>query len=135
MSDSKLIIEKSLRKVLIVTDKTIVDLSLMDNMLKAADEAGLEYVIFDKVDPNPTSDNVEEGLAMYKSGGCEGMIAFGGGSPMDCAKAIGARVARPKEGPSASGDSEGSKETAAYLRGTDNRRHRVGNYGCSCNHG
>ena len=53
--------------------------------------------MFDGVDPNPTDLNVEEGVRLYKDNGCEAMVAFGGGSPMDCAKGIGARIARPKK--------------------------------------
>ena len=49
----------------------------------------------DKVIPNPTITNIEEGLKLYNDNKCDVIIALGGGSPMDCAKGIGARVARP----------------------------------------
>ena len=93
----EVIVSEGVKKVLIVTGRNVSKLESFHNMLKAADEAGLEYVIFNGVSPNPTSDNVEEGFAAYKSGGCDGFIAFGGGSPMDCAKAIGAKVSRPNK--------------------------------------
>jgi len=84
-----------LKKVLLVTDGGLSALGLYDGLLAALKARDIEAVIFDGVQPNPTTDNVAAGLEIYKSGGCQGIIAFGGGSPMDCAKCIGARVARP----------------------------------------
>ena len=92
-----LIKEKGFKKVLIVTDKTLVGLHLLDGLFASLKDEGIEYVLFDGVDPNPTDLNVEEGVKLYKDNGCEAMVAFGGGSPMDCAKGIGARIARPKK--------------------------------------
>ena len=92
-----LIKEKGFKKVLIVTDKTLVGLHLLDGLFASLKDEGIEYVLFDGVDPNPTDLNVEEGVRLYKDNGCEAMVAFGGGSPMDCAKGIGARIARPKK--------------------------------------
>ena len=56
---------------------------------------GLNITVYDKVIPNPTITNIEEGLKLYNDNKCDVIIALGGGSPMDCAKGIGARVARP----------------------------------------
>ena len=86
-----------LKKVLVVTGPKLMRLHRLDGMLKAMEEAGLEYVVYDKTAVNPTEENVEEGVRLYQDTGCGCMIAFGGGSPMDCAKAIGARIARPKK--------------------------------------
>ncbi|MEI3267530.1 MAG: iron-containing alcohol dehydrogenase [Frisingicoccus sp.] len=88
---------KKFKKVLIVTDKVLMELHLLDGMLEAMDRQGLEYAIYDGVAPNPTDINVEEGVRIYKENKCDCMIAFGGGSPMDCAKGIGARIARPRK--------------------------------------
>ena len=82
---------------LIVTDPNILKLNLMAGMLEALDAAKLPYTVFSDIGPNPTSDMVEAGLKVYHDNGCDAIVAFGGGSPMDCAKAIGARVARPKK--------------------------------------
>ena len=79
-----LIKEKGYNKVLIVTDKVLMDLGLLKGMLEAMDTAGIEYVIYDGVQPNPTDKNVNEGLKLFKENGCQAMVAFGGGSPMDC---------------------------------------------------
>jgi len=93
----RVIKEKGYHKVLIVTDKTLVGLHLLDGMLEALDKEGVEYVMFDEVDVNPTDVNVEEGVSLYRNKYCDAMIAFGGGSPMDCAKGIGARIAKPRK--------------------------------------
>lgn len=84
-----LIRKKHFKKVLIVTDKVLRELGLLDGMLEAMDEAGVEYTIYDGVQPNPTDVNVFEGLEIYRENKCRAIVAFGGGSAMDCAKAIG----------------------------------------------
>ncbi|MDO5416125.1 MAG: iron-containing alcohol dehydrogenase [Lachnospiraceae bacterium] len=91
-----LIREKGYRRILIVTDKTLVELHLLDALLEAMKQEGLHYVVYYGVEPNPTDRNVEAGFRLYQKKNCDAMIAFGGGSPMDCAKAIGARAARPR---------------------------------------
>lgn len=90
----RLIKEKGFNKVLVVTDKVLMDLGLPKGMLEAMDEAGIEYVIYDGVQPNPTDRNVNEGLKLFEENGCQAMVAFGGGSPMDCCKGIGAMAVK-----------------------------------------
>ncbi len=87
--------EKKFTRVLVVTDTILMDLHLLDSLFEALDAAGIQYHLYDKVQPNPTIDNIEASLEIYKKNDCQAIIAFGGGSPMDCAKATGARVARP----------------------------------------
>jgi len=86
---------KGADNVLVVTDNGLVKLGLPSEMLKAMDDAGIKYTVFSDIQPNPTSDDVENGFKVYKENGCKAIVAFGGGAPMDCAKAIGARAARP----------------------------------------
>jgi len=93
----KYIKDEGIDNVLIVTDGVITSLGLMDGLLKGLAEESVHYTIYDKTVPNPTVDNIEEALALYHSNHCRGIIAFGGGSPMDCAKGVGARVARPNK--------------------------------------
>lgn len=88
---------KGYHRVLVITDENLMRLHLLDEMLAEMDAAKLQYVIYRDISANPTDLNVEEGLALYMSFRCECMIAFGGGAPIDCAKAIGARAARPKK--------------------------------------
>lgn len=89
--------EHGATKVLVVTDKTISGLGLLDPMLAELAKAGIEVAIFDRVVPNPTISNVEAARELYLAEGCKAIIAFGGGSAMDCAKAAGARIARPRK--------------------------------------
>ena len=89
--------DKGLSNVLIVTDKGISSLGLMNDLLEGLKEKNINYTIYDETVPNPTIDNIEEALLIYKRNECEGFIAFGGGSSMDCAKGVAARVARPNK--------------------------------------
>ncbi|MBP3329042.1 MAG: iron-containing alcohol dehydrogenase [Clostridia bacterium] len=92
-----LVKSKGINNVLIVTDKGLMSLGLLNGMLEQMDKNEVKYVIYDGVQPNPTIDNIEEARRMYLKNGCQGIIAFGGGSPMDCAKAAGARVTNPNK--------------------------------------
>jgi alcohol dehydrogenase class IV len=93
----EILIKLKINNVLIVTDAMLVKLGLLDSLLKALDDSGCTYAVYDKTVPDPTVENVEEALALYHQHKCQGIIAFGGGSPMDCAKIVGARVARPNK--------------------------------------
>ncbi len=86
---------KGLNNVLVVTDKGLTGLHLLDGMYEEMEKAGVKYTVFDGVQPNPSIENIEAAKDAYIAGKCEGIIAFGGGSPMDCAKIAGARVANP----------------------------------------
>ena len=88
---------KGLKKMMIVTDKGLMSLNLLDGLFEGLKAEGIDYVVYDKTQPNPSIDNIEEVRSIYLDNGCEGFIAFGGGSPMDCAKAAGARVVRPNK--------------------------------------
>lgn len=81
--------------VLVVTDKGLMGLHLLDSMFEELKNNEISYVVYDGVQPNPTIDNIEQARSLYLGNGCQAIIAFGGGSPMDCAKACGARIARP----------------------------------------
>ena len=89
--------EKGIGKVMLVTDKGIRGLGLTASLEKDLEEKSIQCHVYDKTVPNPTSENVEEALEMYKSNGCEALIAFGGGSSMDCAKVVGARAVCPNK--------------------------------------
>ena len=89
--------EKGITKVLVVTDKGLMGLHLLDPMFEELKKEGIEYFVFDGVQPNPTIPNIEDCRKVYLDNNCQGIIAFGGGSPMDCAKAAAARVVKPKQ--------------------------------------
>lgn len=88
---------KGANNALVVTDSNLMQLGLLDNMLKALDDAGLKYSVFSDLAVNPTTKNVEEGYLIYKKNNCQCIVAFGGGAPMDCAKGIGAKSCHPKK--------------------------------------
>lgn len=92
-----LIKSKGIDNVLIVTDKGLMSLGLLNGMLEQMESNGVKYTIYDGVQPNPTIDNIEQARRAYLKNGCKGIVAFGGGSPMDCAKAAGARVTNPNK--------------------------------------
>ena len=81
--------------VLMVVSKTIRKSDVFKKLEKLLAEATITCVIYDETCPNPTVHNVEAARNLYVQGNCEAIIAFGGGSPMDCAKAVGARIAYP----------------------------------------
>ena len=91
------ILENNKRKPLIVTDEGIMKFGLINPLTQAFEEKGIEYEIFSKVQPNPTTTNVKEAKEFFLDKECDSIIAFGGGSAMDCAKAMGALIAKPKK--------------------------------------
>ena len=88
--------KEKISSVLIVTDKGIVNNGLVDPVEAALQASGVSYCIYADTQPNPTVQNVEDALQVYHVNHCDALIAVGGGSSMDCAKAVGARVAYPK---------------------------------------
>ncbi len=89
--------EKNIHNVMLVTDAGVRGLGLTKELEDDLIKNGFNLAVFDRVIPNPTIANIEEGLAEYREKNCEAIIAFGGGSVMDCAKVIGARVAKPRK--------------------------------------
>ena len=83
--------------VLIVTDTGIVKNGLVAPLETVLKQFKIHYAIYDQTQPNPTVDNVEDALVLYHKNHCNTLIAIGGGSAMDCAKAVGARVAYPRK--------------------------------------
>lgn len=89
--------EKEIKSVLLVTDKGIRGLGLTETLENQIKSSEIKLAVYDGTVANPTTKNVAEALDMFKVNDCEAIIAFGGGSAMDCAKATGARFARPKK--------------------------------------
>lgn len=83
--------------VLLVTDRAIRNLQLTQSLEAEIQANDIKLTIYDGTVPNPTTDNVAAALQLYHTNQCDCIIAFGGGSAMDCAKATGARVAKPKK--------------------------------------
>ena len=77
-------------KLLVVTDKPLRDLGVADSAAAGLVEAGIPLVWYDGVQPDPTYEQIDEGLALLKAEECAAVLAIGGGSAMDCAKVIAA---------------------------------------------
>lgn len=93
----EIIRKKKCDTVLIITDAGIRSLGLTRRLENALTRDGIRYFIYDKTVANPTTINVAEAMEQYLSNGCNAIIGFGGGSSMDCAKAVGARIAKPNQ--------------------------------------
>ncbi len=94
---AKLFQDNGVERVLLVTDEGISKLGLTKKLEQELKKNQIKCEVYDKTVPNPTIDNIEEALEQYKKNDCQAIIAFGGGSSMDCAKVVGARVANPKK--------------------------------------
>lgn len=89
--------EEKLQSVLLVTDGFLRKSGATAPLEKVLTDAGIHLVVYDKTQPNPTVHNVAEAKEMFLEENCQCLIALGGGSAMDCAKAVGACIARPNK--------------------------------------
>ena len=87
---------RGFKKALLVTDKSLMKFGVAKKVTDVLDKAGLAYEILDDVKPNPTIENVKNGVEMFKKAGADYLIAVGGGSVMDTAKAIGIIINNPE---------------------------------------
>ena len=104
--------QHKIKKILIVTDPGIVACGLITKITSVLAKEKISYSVYDQTSANPTVRNVEEALALYQKEHCQALLAIGGGSAMDCAKALGARIACPKK-------------TLGQLKGTLHVLHRI----------
>ena len=89
--------KRSIQKVLIVTDPGIARLGLTASLERALTAQGIGVTVYAETRMNPTVSNVEEAASLYRESACQAIIGFGGGSAMDCAKGVGARIAQPNK--------------------------------------
>ena len=87
---------RNFKKALIVTDADLVRFKVVDKVTSLLDENNLQYEIFDAVKANPSVDIVKQGVEAFKNSKADYMIAIGGGSPQDTAKAIGIIINNPE---------------------------------------
>lgn len=85
-----------IKKLLIVTDEVLVSIGLLDSITERLSNAGVKFVIYDKILPDPTYTQVESGLKVLRKNNCEAVLAIGGGSPIDASKAIAALATNNK---------------------------------------
>jgi alcohol dehydrogenase class IV len=85
-----------MRRPLLVTDPGLAALPMVAKTVAICDAVGLPCTVFSDVQPNPVEENVSRGVAVYRAGGHDGVIAFGGGSALDAAKAIALMVGQKR---------------------------------------
>lgn len=87
---------RGLGKVFVCSDPDLVGFGVVAKVTDELDAAGIPWVLFDKIKPNPTIQNVKDGVAAFKDSGADAIVAIGGGSSMDTAKGIGIIVENPE---------------------------------------
>lgn len=88
----KVLKDKDINGVLVIVSRTILKSGALEEFFKEMKSKNIAYEIYDSVKPNPTIENIEECLKVYKDNGCNAIVAIGGGSPIDCAKVVAARA-------------------------------------------
>lgn len=88
--------DRSAKKVLVVTDESLIKFKVATKITDLLDKAGIAYDIFDKIKPNPTIENVKDGVEACKKSGADIIVAVGGGSSIDTSKAIGIIITNPE---------------------------------------
>ncbi|WP_186576755.1 iron-containing alcohol dehydrogenase [Aquibacillus kalidii] len=81
--------ELGFQRALVVTDKFLNKSGIVQRVLDQLDKANVEYIVYDEVKPNPTINNVQTGVSVFKEHSCDFIVSVGGGSPQDAAKGIG----------------------------------------------
>lgn len=104
-----------LNKILIVTDKALFELGLLDPIIKQLNDSGMAFSLFTDVLPDPTFDVVEEGLKFYRSENCDSVLAVGGGSSIDAAKVIALAASNNVEPKQLVGILKGKKPSAPFF--------------------
>lgn len=94
MELSRLIRQEKINKVLIVTTSGMIKRGTLEQLFSELEKAKIEKAVYCDVIPDPTIECVENGVKMYHKEACEGIVAVGGGSVIDCSKIIGARVVK-----------------------------------------
>ena len=87
---------RGLTKAFVCSDPDLVKFKVTDKVLNVLKENNLDYELYSNIKPNPTIENVQTGVAAFKKSGADYIIAIGGGSSMDTAKAIGIIIANPE---------------------------------------
>lgn len=87
---------RALKKAFVCSDPDLVKFKVTDKVLNVLNKAGIPYELYSEIKPNPTIENVLTGVKAFKESGADHLIAIGGGSSMDTAKAIGIIIANPE---------------------------------------
>ena len=87
---------RGFKKCLVCSDPDLIKFGVTKKVTDVLDNAGIAYEIFSEIKPNPTVENVQAGVAAYKASGSDCLIAIGGGSSIDTAKAVGIIINNPE---------------------------------------
>ncbi|MBR3955878.1 MAG: lactaldehyde reductase [Clostridia bacterium] len=87
---------RGFKKIFVCSDPDLIKFNVTKKVTDVLDEAGIEYVIFSDIKPNPTIQNVQNGVDAFKASESDCIVAIGGGSSMDTAKAIGIIITNPE---------------------------------------
>ncbi|EOR92627.1 Alcohol dehydrogenase [Arcticibacter svalbardensis MN12-7] len=104
-----------LTKLLVVTDKVLQAVGVVKQVTDVLDAGGIKYVVYAEVKPNPTTKNVYDGLDLFNSANCDGLLSIGGGSPQDAAKAIGILKTNGGKVPDYEGINKSSKKSVPIV--------------------
>ncbi|MGB9095580.1 lactaldehyde reductase [Erwinia sp.] len=88
--------KRNFKKALLVTDKALIKAGVVEKVTALLNKHHLPFMIYDEVVPNPTINVVQQGVELFKTSGADYLIAIGGGSPQDTAKAIGIIINNPE---------------------------------------
>lgn len=88
--------QRGFSKAAVITDKGLIEHGIATKVTKLLDNAAIDYALYDGIVPNPTIQNVKDGVAFVKEAEADCLIAIGGGSPIDTAKAIGIILTNPE---------------------------------------
>lgn len=89
-------VERRLKKAFVCSDPDLIKFGVTKKVLDVLDNASLEYEVFSEIKPNPTIENVQAGVSAFKAAGADYIVAIGGGSSMDTAKAVGIIINNPE---------------------------------------
>lgn len=87
---------RGFRKAFVCSDPDLIKFGVTKKVLDVLDDAGLDYELYSNIKPNPTIENVQTGVASFKASGADYIVAIGGGSSMDTAKAVGIIINNPE---------------------------------------
>jgi len=87
---------RGFKKVFLASDPDLIKFGVTGKVTKVLENAGIEYTVFSEIKPNPTIENVQAGVELFKTCGADCIVAIGGGSSMDTAKAVGIIITNPE---------------------------------------
>ena len=126
--------KRRISRILLVTTPGFVRRGTLTSLLDGCKKENISVTIFSEIAPDPQIESVEQGFRLYQQIQAQAILAIGGGSVLDAAKLIGARLLSEKDGSCDAGPPESPSETSAAVCRADDSRNRFGDNGGSCHH-